>query len=226
MYMGLEAFEEHDPRAARALHDYYEFARDNDLYLSYVIINPQADRSKGAQEQADEFLTAGLFERDAAGITVRGAKMLGTSSILANEVFVTCISPLKAEEKRYALSFVVPINAKGLRILSRKSYEACAVSVFDNPLSSHFDENDAVLYFDDVKVPWERVFVCEDVGMCLRQFHATPAHSYQNYQARPRSGWPSSSAFCWGSPAGLPRRTASSACPQCSRRWGAWRRRR
>src|SRR5262249_3210347 len=59
-------------------------------------------------------------------------------------------------------------------------------SVFDNPLASRFDENDAVLYFDDVKVPWERVFINQDIAMCQRQFHATPAHVYQNYQAQIR----------------------------------------
>ncbi|MEM9030018.1 MAG: 4-hydroxyphenylacetate 3-hydroxylase C-terminal domain-containing protein, partial [Pseudomonadota bacterium] len=53
-------------------------------------------------------------------------------------------------------------------------------------LSSRYDENDAVLYFDDVKVPWERVFINQDVEMCQRQFHATPAHVYQNYQAQIR----------------------------------------
>ncbi len=84
------------------------------------------------------------------------------------------------------MSFAVPMNAKGLKILSRKSYEEAATSVFDNPLASRFDENDAVLYFDDVKVPWERVFVNQDVAMCQKQFHATPAHVYQNYQAQIR----------------------------------------
>jgi len=55
--------------------------------------------------------------------------------------------------------------------------------VFDNPLASRFDENDAVLYFDDVKVPWERLFIVENIEMCQKQFHATPAHVYQNYQS-------------------------------------------
>ncbi len=58
--------------------------------------------------------------------------------------------------------------------------------MFDNPLSSRFDENDAVIYFDDVKVPWERVFIVDNVEMCQKQFHATPAHVYQNYQAMVR----------------------------------------
>ena len=78
------------------------------------------------------------------------------------------------------------MNAKGLRVLSRKSYEAHAVSVFDNPLSARFDENDALMYFDDVKVPWDRVFVYRDTDMCRAQFHDTPGHAYQNYQAQIR----------------------------------------
>ena len=60
------------------------------------------------------------------------------------------------------------------------------MSVFDNPISSRFDENDALIYFDDVKVPWERLFVYRDTDMCRAQFHDTPAHSYQNYQAQIR----------------------------------------
>lgn len=186
MYMGLGVFEEHDPARAKALSDYYRFARDNELYLTYVIINPQADRSKAANEQADPHLTAGVVDQDGEGITIRGAKMLATGGIMANEVFVTCIQPLKPGEEPYAISFVIPMNAKGMKILSRKSYEQSSPAVYDNPLASRFDENDAVLYFDDVKVPWDRVFINQDTAMCMRQFHATPAHVYQNYQAQIR----------------------------------------
>ena len=183
MYMGLDTFEAYDPKRATALADYYSYARDRNLYLTYVIINPQADRSKPAHAQQSEFLAAGVVDRDALGITVRGAKMLATGAPLANEVLVTCIQPLAPGDEKYAMSFVVPLNAPGLKILSRKSYEAAAPSVFDNPLASRFDENDAVIFFDDVHVPWERVFVLDDIEMCQRQFHATPAHVYQNYQA-------------------------------------------
>jgi 4-hydroxyphenylacetate 3-monooxygenase len=186
MYMGLERFEAYDPARATALADYYHYARDNDVYLSYVIINPQADRSKGASEQADPFLAAGVVDESSEGLTIRGAKMLGTGAVMANEVFVTCIQPLGPDDVAYAVSFVVPINAPGLKLLSRKSYEAAAPSVFDNPLASRYDENDAVLYFDDVHVPWERVFVDRDIEMTMGQFHQTPAHVYQNYQAQVR----------------------------------------
>ena len=186
MYMGRDVFAAYHPERAGALADYYRYARDNELYLTYVIINPQADRSKAAHEQQGEFLTAGVVDEDASGITVHGAKMLATGAVVANEVFVTCIQPLSPGDAKYALSFAVPMNAKGLKILSRKSYEAHAPSQFDNPLSHRFDENDAVLFFDNVKVPWERIFIYQDVDMCQKQFHATPAHVFQNYQAQVR----------------------------------------
>ncbi|MDX3904693.1 MAG: 4-hydroxyphenylacetate 3-hydroxylase N-terminal domain-containing protein [Pigmentiphaga sp.] len=186
MVMGLDVFRAYDPARAEALDNYFRHARDNDLFLTYVIINPQADRSKSAHQQADPFLTLGKVSEDAEGITVRGAKMLATSGIMANEVFVSCIQPLQPGDERYALSFAVPMNTPGLKVLSRKSYEAHAVSSFDNPMASRFDENDAVLYFDDVKVPWDRVFINGDVAMCQKQFHATPAHVFQNYQCQVR----------------------------------------
>ena len=186
MMMGIDIFESWDSARAGALREYFQFARDRDLFLTYVIINPLADRTKSAHEQSSDFLIARMCDRDEKGITVQGAKMLGTSAIMANEVFVTTIQPLRPGDEPYAISFVVPINAKGLKVLSRKSYEFAAGSVFDNPLSSRYDENDAVLYFDNVHVPWERVFIAGDLAMCQKQFHATPAHVYQNYQCQIR----------------------------------------
>ena len=183
--MGLDVFEKHGAARAKALKDYYEEASRNDWFLTYVIINPQAERGKDWGEQSED-LVARIVDEDAGGITIRGAKMLGTSSIMANEVFVANLQPLKPGEEALAFSCALPMNAKGLRVLSRKSYEASAVSVFDNPISSRFDENDALIYFDDVKVPWERVFVHRDPDMCRAQFHDTPGHAYQNYQAQIR----------------------------------------
>ena len=186
MYMGLEMFAEYDRKRAAALADYYHFARGNDLYLTYVIINPQADRSKAAHEQGGEHLTAAVVDEDAGGLTVHGAKMLATGGIMANEILVASIQPLQPGDENYAISFALPLATPGLKVLSRKSYEQSAGSVFDNPFAARFDENDAVIHFDQVKVPWERVFVDRDIEMCRRQFHATPAHIYQNYQAQIR----------------------------------------
>src|SRR4030088_118658 len=105
MFMGVELFEAHDRKRAAAVRDYYRFARDNDVFLTYVIINPQADRSKSAHEQADPYLAAAVVDEDQERLTIRGAKMLATSSIMANEVFVTCIQPLGVGDEKQAVSF-------------------------------------------------------------------------------------------------------------------------
>jgi 4-hydroxyphenylacetate 3-monooxygenase len=183
--MGIEIFRKHGPARAHALADYVDYATRNDLFLTYVIVNPQADRSKSWSEQP-EALVAQIVDEDTAGLTIRGAKMLGTGAVMANEVLVANLQPLQPGEEALAFSCALPMNAAGLHLLSRKSYEAHAVSVEDNPLSSRFDENDALLYFDNVKIPWERVFVHRDTDMCRAQFHDTPAHVFQNYQAQIR----------------------------------------
>ncbi len=183
--MGIDVFRQRSEARAKAFEDYVEYATESDLFLTYVIINPQAERNKNWGEQEQD-LVARVVDEDMAGITIRGAKMLGTSSIMANEVFVANLQPLKPGEEDLAFCCALPMNAKGLRVLSRKSYEASAVSIYDNPISSRFDENDALMYFDDVKVPWERLFVYRDTDLYRAQFHDTPGHSYQNYQAQIR----------------------------------------
>jgi 4-hydroxyphenylacetate 3-monooxygenase len=183
--IGIDVFRRHGEARARALADYFDYASRNDLYLSYVIINPQADRSKAWGEQEQD-LVAHIVDEDREGVTVRGAKMLGTSAIMANELLVANLQPLRPGEEDLALSFAIPIMTPGLKLLSRKSFEAAATSPFDNPLSARFDENDALLWFEDVKVPWERVFVHRDTDMCRAQFHDTQGHTFQNYQAQIR----------------------------------------
>lgn len=184
MYQGLNFFEEYDKKRASAFREYFHYIRDKDLFLTYVIINPPEDRGKNPGERQSNNVR--VVDEDAEGITVEGCKMLGTSSIMADEVLVSCLQPLKPGDEDYALTFCVPMNHKGLKVLSRKSYEWTAHSVFDNPLASRFDENDAVIYFSESKIPWERVFVYRDVAMARNQFHAAPAHIQQNYQAQMR----------------------------------------
>src|SRR5712671_771006 len=183
--IGIEVFRRHGEARAKALLDYFDYARRNDLYLRYVIINPQADRAAAWGEQQED-LVARLVDEDSAGITVRGAKMLGTATIMANELLVANLQPLRPGEEDLALSFAIPVATPGLKILSRKSYEAAASSQADNPLAARFDENDALVWFEDVKVPWERVFVYRDTDMCRAQFHDTLGHTFQNYQAQIR----------------------------------------
>jgi 4-hydroxyphenylacetate 3-monooxygenase len=153
-----------------------------------VINNVQGDRSKafGDQGKNAEDMVARIVDEDASGITIRGAKLFATSAIMANEIFVGSGQPLRPGEEHLAFSCALPMGTKGLKMLSRKSFEAHAPNEYDNPLAYRYDENDALVFFDDVKVPWERVFLLRNTDMCRAQLHDTPAHVYQNYQAQIR----------------------------------------
>lgn len=185
MVIGIDVFRRNGEDRARALLDYFAHVRDNDLFVTYVIQNPQADKTATASGQARD-LVARIVAQDEDGLTIRGAKMLGTSAVMADELLVANIQPLRPGEERYAFSCALPVATRGLRFLSRRSYEAAATSAFDYPLSSNFDENDAIVYFDDVKVPWSRVFLLGDVDAVRQQWAETPAHVYQNYQSQIR----------------------------------------
>ena len=134
------------------------------LYLNHVLINPPVDRMKPVHEIADVFLHV-VRETD-AGAIVSGAKMLATGSAVTNATFVaqnsaTTLQEGKAED--YALVFIAPMNTPGTKLLCRPSYEQSARSPFDYPLSSRFDENDAVLIFDEALIPWENFLVYRNV---------------------------------------------------------------
>lgn len=134
------------------------------LFLNHVLINPPIDRNREVHEVEDVYLHA-VEERD-DGIVVRGAKMLATGSALTHATFVAQNTAVQLEEGKaedYALVFIVPMDTPGLKLISRRSYELSAASPWDNPLSSRFDENDAVVIFDDAFIPWEHVLVYRDV---------------------------------------------------------------
>lgn len=181
-HMGLHVFQEAGSREAAAVDDYFRHARDNDLYLSYVIINPQADKSKSASGQPSAGLVAQIVDEDSTGITIRGAKMLATSGVMANDILISGFNALQAGDEAYAFTAVCPIGTPGVKLMSRRSYEAAVTSPFDYPLAARFDETDAVVYFDDVKIPWDRVFVNKSLKMAQAQWHETRAHVMQNYQ--------------------------------------------
>lgn len=159
---------------------------EEDLYLSYVIVPPQIDRSKPAHQQADPHLYAGVKEERDGGIVIKGAQMLGTGMVLSDWVFLSSIVPLRPGDEDYAISVVIPVGAPGVKVLSRRSYAAAASSVFDYPLASRFDETDSLAVFDDVFVPWEHVFVYRNLELVQAQWWETGAHLLGNNQAQIR----------------------------------------
>jgi 4-hydroxyphenylacetate 3-monooxygenase len=151
-----------DRRFGENIRKYYEHVRENDLLMTHTLIHPQVNRAVGPSKQADPFLASSVVEKNDAGIVIRGARMLATLP-LADELLVFPSTVIRGtpEDMPYSFAFGIPTSAKGLKFICRESF--AKKSTFDHPLASRFDEQDAVVIFDDVVVPWERVFLLEDV---------------------------------------------------------------
>lgn len=160
----------------------YEHVRDHDLCLTHTLITPQANRARGPSEQRDPFLAARVKEERDDGLVIRGARMLATLPY-ADELMVLPSTLLKNDERDapYAFGFVIPSDTPGLRFLCRESVDY-GRSHFDHPLSSRFEELDAVVVFDDVLVPWERVLLYRDVARCNEAYARTGAVVHMAHQ--------------------------------------------
>ncbi|PZG31643.1 4-hydroxyphenylacetate 3-hydroxylase [Spongiactinospora gelatinilytica] len=165
---------------------YQRRVAEGNLYVCYAIIPPQVSRATTAHAWDGELVQVGVAEERTDGIIVRGAQMLATGGAVADEIFVSCIKPLTPEDTDFAISFAVPVAAEGLKLYCRRPYAPAATSRYDYPLTTRFDETDALVVFDDVFVPWERVFVYRDVAGLRRQFFDTGAHVLGNWQAQIR----------------------------------------
>jgi len=164
---------------------FYEFMRDNYVYASYAIVPPQIDRSKPAHKQSDPTLYAGVVKERDDGIVISGAQQLATGGPLSDYIHLSCIHPLQPGDENYANCLAVPVGAEGVKLYPRRPF-ARAGNAFDYPLSSRFDESDAYVVFDNVFVPWERVFIYRNVEISRDQWFKTPSHAYGNHQAQVR----------------------------------------
>jgi 4-hydroxyphenylacetate 3-monooxygenase len=165
---------------------FYEECRDNHLFASYAIVPPQIDRSKPAHKQSDPTLHAGVVKERDDGIVISGAQQLATAAVFSDYLHLACIHPLQPGDENYANAVAVPINAEGLKLYPRRAFARDGMSSLDYPLTSRFDEADCFCVFDNVFVPWERVFIYRNLEISRDQWWKTPAHLYGNHQAQCR----------------------------------------
>lgn len=138
-------------------------AQDYVLFMNHAIVNPPVDRGKAADQVKDVFVT--IQKETDAGIYVSGAKVVATSSVLTHYNFLGQNAAMPIHDSDLAVMFITPMNVPGVKLICRTSYEMAATVMgtpFDYPLSSRFDENDAIFVFDNAFVPWENVLVHRD----------------------------------------------------------------
>lgn len=180
-------FRELGERFAHNIQNYYEYVRENDLFLTHALITPQTDRSKGSKEQSDPFLHMGVVRETAEGLVIRGARMLATHGAIADEVIVYHLPGIRAGEESYATAFAIPVDTPGVRMICREPFEEGGRSSYDHPLATRFEESDALLIFDDVLVPWGRVFLHGNVDLANRMYTETALRNHTAHQTGARA---------------------------------------
>ncbi|MBM3561497.1 MAG: 4-hydroxyphenylacetate 3-hydroxylase, partial [Alphaproteobacteria bacterium] len=156
---------------------------ENDLFLTHALITPQTDRSKASSEQTDPYVHLGVVRETADGLIVRGARMLATLGPIADEVMVYNLPGLKApDDDPYAMMFALPLDTPGIRQICREPFERGGRSAFDHPLATNFEEPDTLIIFDDVLVPWERVFAFGDSAHANRVYPDTNLRQHTAHQ--------------------------------------------
>ncbi|SET59981.1 4-hydroxyphenylacetate 3-monooxygenase [Oceanobacillus limi] len=185
MAMGVNnrLFAEADPRFAENARNYYEYARENDISLTHTLIHPQVNRAKMQHQQKDANVALHLVEERDDGIIVDGIRLLATQGGITDEILVFPSTVKKAGEldDPYSLAFAIPNNTPGLKYISRESFDY-GKNDWDHPLSARFEEGDAIVSFENVFVPWERVFVCGNSSVCNRTFRETNAVVHMAHQ--------------------------------------------
>jgi 4-hydroxyphenylacetate 3-monooxygenase/anthranilate 3-monooxygenase (FAD)/4-hydroxyphenylacetate 3-monooxygenase len=160
-----DIFERNDNAiGAERLRRFHREVIERDLSLTHTIIHPVIDKSLGDLVGINGELATRVVDRNDDGIVIRGAKILATLGPFADELFVYPGPPLPADaDPAYALSFSIPMATKGLHTLCRDHY-GVGGPVADRPFSTRFDEQDSFMIFDDVLVPWDRVFIDGDLA--------------------------------------------------------------
>lgn len=162
-----------------------EFARylqDGDLSLAVAMTDVKGDRSRRPSQQDHPDYYLRIVDRRSDGIVVRGAKAHITSAPHTNEVLVVPTRAMTREDADYAVAFAVPVNTPGITVIARPG---AALDEFDFPVSARFDMWEGLVIFQDVFVPWERVFLAGEwqfagiyTGM-FANFHRFTAACYK-----------------------------------------------
>jgi 4-hydroxybutyryl-CoA dehydratase/vinylacetyl-CoA-Delta-isomerase len=146
----------------------------------------KGDRSlRPSKQQPHQDYYVRIVEERKDGIVVRGAKAHISEAPLSNEIIVLPCRAMREDDKDYAVSFAVPANAKGLTLISAEPEIKEPGNFFDNPISASIYLNDAMVIFDDVFIPNERVFMkgewrfAGDIAYMFGNFHRLSAETYK-----------------------------------------------
>jgi len=162
----------------------YRRYRDGDLALAVAQTDAKGDRSKRPSEQPDPDLNLRVVEKRSDGIIVRGAKMHTSCSPYVDELIVLPSRSMGAGDEAWSLAFAVPVNSPGLRLYASDFLHGTD-DPFTRPISTKHKMIETLTVFEDVFVPWERVFFYDrpdfagSAALGFVEYHRFTAVSYK-----------------------------------------------
>jgi len=170
---------------AERVEAYRKHLQKNDLSFAMGLTDVKGDRSlRPSQQKRHQDYYVRIVEERKDGIIVRGAKTHISQAPLCNEILIAPCRAMREEDKAYALSFAVPVNTKGLTLISAEP-EVHEANFFDHPIAGSVYINDATIIFEDVFVPNERIFLkgewdfAGEVAHMFANFHRLSAETYK-----------------------------------------------
>lgn len=163
------------------LKKWVEYAQKNSLTVSGALTDPKGDRSLSPSKQSDPDLHLHMVEKREDGIVVRGAKIMIAGVAAANEIFIMPGTGLREEDKDYAVSFVVPRDVEGLTIVEARhpdDVREFEEDGYELP-ATKTGITQAWLFFEDVFIPNDRVFMCGEWEYAARAI----SYFTSNYRA-------------------------------------------
>jgi 4-hydroxyphenylacetate 3-monooxygenase len=168
---------------AQNMVNYYNKMRLNDKVLTHTLLNPIVSHQQASEGKFSDEVALHVVKETDAGIVVTGARLLATLGPSSDEIEVFPSTVLKGHKDNtpFAFAFAIPIATPGLKMICRDTYDD-EKSHFDAPLSSRYEEMDAVVVFNNVFVPWERIFIYADPELCNKAMNNTNAVVHMAHQ--------------------------------------------
>jgi 4-hydroxybutyryl-CoA dehydratase/vinylacetyl-CoA-Delta-isomerase len=171
---------------AERVEAYRKFLQENDVAIAMAMTDVKGNRSlRPSQQKPHKDYYVHIVEERSDGIVVRGAKTHISQGPLSNELLVAPCRAMTENDKEYAVCFGVPVNARGLTFISSEPEVSEAGNFFDHPISASVYLNDSTVIFDDVFIPYERVFLkgewqfAGDIAYMFGNFHRLSAETYK-----------------------------------------------
>ncbi len=179
----FECDQAHGTDYHRRLKEYIRYVQEENLVVDGAMTDVKGDRSLRPGEQSDPDMFVHVVERTGEGIVVRGAKAHQTGALNSHEILVMPTVGMREDERDFAVSFAIPCDTPGITfVLGRQPSDTRKLE--NSPLdvgNPTYGSQEALVIFEDILVPWERVFMCGEVdqsGKVVERFAAYHRQSY------------------------------------------------